>query len=402
MHQFFLSYGHSDQNIADELRKQLMRAFPDDLTFFISGWDILPGDRWKQSLKASLDGSEAIILLLTPEYMKRPWAHVEWTPFWLSDRKAYVLTTPGVNTAELASPMRDDQMAELFNASDVRALITAIGKQLGVEPQEPDTIAPALALRAEQLFNDLLAERARTQFGIYREAPELLPRDDKKKEEVFWHFLDREPDETMQRTVFSRMDDAAVQGTILNVLVDKGRYDVAGHLAEFVSNKDYLLPAMRALVQRGLVDSEIFKRLLDSIRGSNIAVKKFSEYLSDYSSASHPLLEELIELQQNNAELRNNGKHLVDQGLDRTPLFERLFELLAERSATETRNLLLYVIDKKVYDESRMRSFLLVLAARSAKELRNAWRHLERKDPALAAVMAKELREKGYVLDRED
>lgn len=401
MQHFFLSYGHGDRRIADELREQLMKAFPNELLFFMSGWDILPGDQWKQRIKESLRTSTAIVLLLTPEYMKRPWAHVEWTPFWLDDRKVYVLITRGVNTADLISPMKDGQTADLFQTTDVRKLLSAIGEQLGSPAKEPDTIAEAIALRTEQLFNDIETDRTRTQVDVYKGAPELLPRDDRKKEEVFWHFLEKEPDPAMQQAVFSRIDDPAVQGNILNVLIDRGRMNEAAALVEHVANKDYLRPALRTMVTRDLLDTALFERLLTAISDSNMNVRNFSEYVSETQGADHPLLPRLVPLQRNMAELRNFGKHLITKGQDLSPLFEQVMDRVIDGNAAEARNLLKIVMDSGPLDAQRIRGYLFKLAPRSRKELRNTWLHLRMKDEALAEAIKKELNDKGFSVEGE-
>lgn len=402
MQRFFLSYGHSDRRIADELRDQLLKAFPGELSFFMSGWDILPGEKWKERIKESLTKeTTAIVLLLTPEYMKRPWAHVEWAPFWLSDRTTFVLTTRGVNTADLISPMRDNQMADLFKVSDVRNLLNGIGKQLNSPPTDPDGISEAIALRTEQLFNDNEAERSSTQFGVYKGAPELLPRDDRKKEEVFWFYLDREPDPAMQQAVFSRIDDPAVQGNILNVLIDKGRLDEAAPLVKEVTNKDYLRPALRTMVARELTGSALFERLMDSISDNNMNVRSFSEFIVDSQGAEHPLLAKLIPLQRNMAELRNLGKYLIAKGQDLSPAFEQVVERVIDGNAAEARNLLKIVIDSGPIDAQRIRGYLFKLAPRSRKELRNTWLHLRTKEEALADAIKQELDGMGFSLEAE-
>jgi len=77
----FLSYSHRDQEFAGEIRKELgKRGF--------SVWDdtcIPPGSAWFEEVAKAMRESDAVVILLSPDYFKSQWSQHEW---------AYAVTTP--------------------------------------------------------------------------------------------------------------------------------------------------------------------------------------------------------------------------------------------------------------------------------------------------------------------
>ncbi len=389
----FLSYGSTDQTLAYELKSRLESAFPGAIRLFLSSADILPGEQWKESIKKGVRECDALLLLLSPRYVKRPWAYIEWAPFWIEGRKTYIVNTSDVDVQELVSPMRDTQLAHLFNESDVRKLLLAMAKDMaalkGYSGTVPDEHARLIAQRTEELFQNQKEENAKARFGIYRGQPENLPIDDGKKKEIFWYFRDRERDADTAREVFQRIQDNALKGEVLFALVEKGDYALIEQLYEFVENKVNLLPMLKALVAAGKADSGLMRKLLEDIASSQTTLRALAEAgLKDQGSESR-ILALAVPHFQNMAELRKVGERLVDNGYARTAAFDQVVAHMTGRNNAEWRKLLVYLLSTDKYDRNELLEQVIKLAKQNQKEAEKVLVELWPRDPeAVNAVMA--------------
>jgi hypothetical protein len=77
----FLSYSHADQRFATDLVRELTECG-------FSVWDdtmVPPGSPWFREIARALKESDAIVILMSPEYFTSQWSGHEW---------AYAVTTP--------------------------------------------------------------------------------------------------------------------------------------------------------------------------------------------------------------------------------------------------------------------------------------------------------------------
>jgi len=75
----FISYGHLDAHIANELRTALVDK---KLTCFMAEKDLQIAAEWQGQIKDALRGSRTILVLLTPRSFDRPWVLLETGAAW--------------------------------------------------------------------------------------------------------------------------------------------------------------------------------------------------------------------------------------------------------------------------------------------------------------------------------
>lgn len=381
VYKIFLSFSSSDETLAREVRKTINDAFKGAVELFFSSADILPGTEWKLKISESLKEYDAILLILTPHYIKRPWAYIEWSAFWLNNKKAYLVITEGVDIQELVSPMRDTQIAGLFNESDVKKLFIAIAADAQFKDPIPYSDATKLAIRSKTIYDDIKYNEEKIRFSPYKTNLELLPNDDIKKKEIFWYFYDKESDEAAAARIFERINDNSLKGDILQKLVEKGDYELIEKTFEFVESKNNLLPLLKALVQAGHENSSLLEKILDYIKVGQTALRSFGEFLISNIGDQSKTLPLLLPHFSNMAELRKLGQFLVDNGYTRSHIFDKIVSNMAGKNNAEWQKLLIYLIDaEQNYNPAEIKEQVEKLAKMNQREAEKVIHKLIDKD----------------------
>jgi hypothetical protein len=75
--QVFISYASSDQERARDLASALTRA---GYTPWVDDIKLMPGDNWPRKIEEPLEGSHAMIVLLSPDWAESRWSRreLEW------------------------------------------------------------------------------------------------------------------------------------------------------------------------------------------------------------------------------------------------------------------------------------------------------------------------------------
>ncbi len=72
--QVFLSYSQKDHKSAEQLAFQLQKA---GLEPWLDSWKVNPGSNWALEVGRALESSEAMVVLLSPEYLASPHSEYE-------------------------------------------------------------------------------------------------------------------------------------------------------------------------------------------------------------------------------------------------------------------------------------------------------------------------------------
>jgi hypothetical protein len=94
---------------------------------FLDADDLRPGDHWLPSMRAAIAECDAIVTLLTPEFVSRPWMSAEWACFWATGKTTYVLRL-SVAPEDMFEPMRTSQLADLTSVSSMTAFLDAVAE----------------------------------------------------------------------------------------------------------------------------------------------------------------------------------------------------------------------------------------------------------------------------------
>jgi glyoxylase I family protein len=127
----FISYCEEDTALAELLIMYINNEFDGDIITYGYSKNIRPGMRWKEDIRENLGNSQAIICLVTPASVSKPWVYIEWSAFWLADKNFYIFTTPGVSLDMLVEPMRDRNVCRITDEKSFKAFIKDLAIEAG-------------------------------------------------------------------------------------------------------------------------------------------------------------------------------------------------------------------------------------------------------------------------------
>lgn len=133
----FISHASSDGQFATVLKAEIEKVSADGVNVFCtsSPGAIQASQDWLSNIEKKLDTAQAVIVIITPVSIERPWLWFEVGASWLRARKAqtaiYPLCAPEVNLSDLPSPLDRLQALSMGKAIDLKLLFEALIKQFG-------------------------------------------------------------------------------------------------------------------------------------------------------------------------------------------------------------------------------------------------------------------------------
>lgn len=133
----FISHATSDGEFAQVLQAEIIKVFADGIDVFCtsSPGGIEPSKDWLNSIEEKIDNAQAVIVIVTPVSIERPWLWFEVGAFWLRARKdqtaIYPLCAPEINLSDLPSPLDRLQALSMGKAQDLKLLFEGLIKQFG-------------------------------------------------------------------------------------------------------------------------------------------------------------------------------------------------------------------------------------------------------------------------------
>jgi len=137
----FISHATSDAEFANVIKQETERVFAKGLDVFCtsSPGAISAGVDWLADIEHKLDVSQAIIAIVTPISIERPWLWFEIGASWLKGRsgdcRIYPLCAPEVSVSKLPVPLDRLQALSMGNPQDIRSLFAALVEQFGFGSQ---------------------------------------------------------------------------------------------------------------------------------------------------------------------------------------------------------------------------------------------------------------------------
>ena len=135
MSDIFVSHIHEEENVANDLlafvRQELGRT-----TVFLSSdtWQVYAGEIWLERIRQELASARVVIVMLSPESVKRPWVNFEAGAAWLSGKVIIPVCYGGLTKSSLSKPYSNIQALDL--ATEDYYLIRSIHHHLN--PGAPD------------------------------------------------------------------------------------------------------------------------------------------------------------------------------------------------------------------------------------------------------------------------
>lgn len=133
----FISHATSDGEFAEAVKQEIDKVFANGINIFsTSSPSAIPaGNDWLSDVENRLNTAQAIIAIVTPVSIERPWLWFEIGATWLNGRKGdcriYPLCAQEINLSELPEPLSRLQALSLGKATDFKLLFEALIKQFG-------------------------------------------------------------------------------------------------------------------------------------------------------------------------------------------------------------------------------------------------------------------------------
>jgi hypothetical protein len=135
--QLFISHAASDAEFANAVKAEIEKVFANGVSVFCtsSPGTIPAGTDWLLDIEARLDGAQAVIAIVTPVSIERPWLWFEIGAMWSKGRsgaaRIYPLCAAEIELSELPPPLDRLQALSLGRATDLKILCESLISQFG-------------------------------------------------------------------------------------------------------------------------------------------------------------------------------------------------------------------------------------------------------------------------------
>lgn len=368
LQKLFISYSVPEAKLANQVANSINDAFGGSVQTFLSDKDLMHGKAWKDQLKVKLKEYDAILIVLTPRYLKRPWAYVEWAAFWMEDKDYYILLTDNIEVNDLISPMQDCQATRLFNPEEVMRLFTTIKQDANYKDRTPFEEAKVLSLTAQQIYKDLLAEEKSIGYSVYKDLHQL-PNNDHLKKDVLNYYYFENGNAAHAAKIFERINDSSIKVDLLLTFLEKGELKFIEDNFRGVKSQVSLIPLLNAMLLNGMDKEPLFGKLIDYLGNDQPALKQFSIMAFDEDSTNDDLFKILARQFNSPTSARITIQHLISLNNRHSGFYTDLYNYISQHSNVEWRKTLISLIENKnTYDKDFIQKETIRLAKINQRE----------------------------------
>ena len=156
-YRIFVSHTSKNDSVATAVTKVINDAFKGHIELYLAIEKVVGGTQWKQELKRNLRSSHAIISIVTPDSIHKPWLYIEWAPFWLNGKKTYLLLSENVSLGDLVEPMRDFQVVDMLDPDKIGKFLQALRDDAHIEMRVPFEFVPLFIREVSAAFSEEMA-----------------------------------------------------------------------------------------------------------------------------------------------------------------------------------------------------------------------------------------------------
>jgi hypothetical protein len=133
----FISHATTDRPIAEILKLEIERVFANGVQVFASSVPgvMKPGVDWLDEIRENLEKATAVIVLITPVSINRPWIWFEVGAYWSRLQKGagriYPLCAPEIDLSDLPEPLNRLQALSLGKADHVKLFFQELCEKFG-------------------------------------------------------------------------------------------------------------------------------------------------------------------------------------------------------------------------------------------------------------------------------
>ena len=137
MSDIFISHIHEEEVVANALLGFMREALGRTTVFLSSdSWQVYAGEIWLERIREELASSKVVILMLSPESVKRPWVNFEAGAAWLTGKVIIPVCYGDLDKSSLPKPYSNIQALDLADEGYylVRSIYHHLSPDTGVPP----------------------------------------------------------------------------------------------------------------------------------------------------------------------------------------------------------------------------------------------------------------------------
>jgi hypothetical protein len=133
----FVSHAVTDEPIARVIHDEIRRIFVDGVQVFASSVPgaIQPGSEWLKEIRSNLTAATAVVVIVTPTSINRPWVWFEvgasWSRMEEGEGRILPICVPEIDKGALPEPLGRLQALSLGNAAETKELFQSLCDQFG-------------------------------------------------------------------------------------------------------------------------------------------------------------------------------------------------------------------------------------------------------------------------------
>lgn len=338
-YQLLISYDSFEKPIADEIVTRFTFTFSDKVAF-----SHLPSDTDKDdqnNILSLADTYDAILIILTPQFAKQPLAYAAWTPFWINNKKTFVVISDDLDVTEIAPPMREN-IKRLFDESEIRKVITEIWDL--VNPSSPVDHRQAFFIGR---FTETHYISLHNDYTTKATTEELYSENNSLTEEAFWHRYNEESKKGIIANQFEQIPNTN-KINILKKLIEKRDYPQVEKLIRLVKPVDDLTIILKFLLSIHEESHFLIKLILEYIKTNQKTLRTFGEFIIEDIGYPNNILPLTIPMFDNMTELRRLGESVIDNNYSESDLFDEIVLQLIRHSMDQLQILLIHLIEKEI------------------------------------------------------
>lgn len=339
-YRIFVSHTEVDTPIAKAVAKVVNDSFQGEIQVYLAVAEVVGGIEWKNELRKRLAECDALISIITPESIRKPWLYIEWSPFWMNDKIYYILLTDNIAVRDLIQPMRDRQAIDIVDRDQVLRWAKALHN-------DADTNIPipwGFADKFVKAMYESLNVKSINQYGAYRADLSGLPTDDLEKRKIAKYFYENDEIRVFENIIGEIRKDV-VKLDIIREVINDGKYEhlkeleIAQAISQKINGSNYVSSLVRELIDLGDVDSKSFRLILDDLcKRSQPETGGVLLYLNELNLENTDLFEYVLGKIKSRAQLRIVAEKFIEEGNVSSDVFRNILSKMT-RNRAELRKL---------------------------------------------------------------
>jgi hypothetical protein len=386
-YKIFVSHTTKNSLVARAVTKTISDAFDGQIQLYLALEKVVGGTEWKEELKRCLTTCDALIAIVTADSIQKPWLYLEWTPFWLTDRKYYLLLGEGVDPQSLIEPMRDRQAINMADPQRIASFFLALRDDAHLTDAVPYHFVPVFL---SEVANAFAAELEQT-YDIYRDAKVPLPSSSLEKRRIA-EYLYRIGDTAQFARVAEQIRNDEVEADMAVAAVRDGNLEVAGFLCQHIGSADELTRVAIELVEQELLDSALLRDVIGLLRQKNDAeLRKLAIELIKRGLEESAAFQQVVASITNMTEVRKLALYYIDNDRWQSRWFLELIGKFESTNRTELRKLASEMIRRDVYRTEQFLAAARILVLKNTTQAIMLFEDVEKTDSAYLKTLHQEL-----------